>query len=61
MRLIKFLIDEYDAPCMVISNSTFELIEDIIKQMKEIFPDKNVRDVKFIEGVENSFEENFVF
>lgn len=61
MRLIEFLIDEYDAPCMVISNSTFELIEDIIKQMKEIFPDKNVRDVKFIEGVENSFEENFVF
>jgi hypothetical protein len=61
MKLIEFFIDEYDAPCKVISNSTFMLIEDITRQMKEIFPDKNVRDVKFIEEHKNSFEENFVF
>jgi hypothetical protein len=61
MRLIEFLIDEYDAPCTVIGASTLTLIEDIKKQMMEIFPDKNVRDLKFIGGNENSFEENFVF
>jgi len=61
MKLIKFLIDEYGAPCTVISNSTFEVIEDITRQMKEIFPDKNVRDVKILEEYKNSFEENFVF
>lgn len=61
MRLIKFLIDEYDAPCMVISNSPYEMIEDITRQMMEIFPNKNVRDVKILEEKKNSFEENFVF
>jgi len=61
MRLIEFLIDEYDAPCTVICASTLTLIDDIKKQMMEIFPDKNVRDLKFIGGNENSFEENFVF
>jgi len=61
MRLIKFLIDDHCVLCIFISNSTFEVIEDITIQMKEIFPDKNVRDVKFIEENKNSFEEKFVF
>lgn len=59
--LVRFIIDEYDVPCEVISNTTFVAIEDITRQMVEIFPNKNVREVKIIEESKNSFEENFVF
>lgn len=59
--LVRFIIDEFDAPCEVISNTTFVAIEDIEKQMVEIFPNMNVRGIEIIEEKENSFEENFVF
>lgn len=59
--LVRFIIDEFDIPCEVISNTTFVAIEDIEKQMMEMFPDRNVRDVRVIERNENSFEERFVF
>ena len=59
--LVRFIIDEFDTPCEVISNTTFVAIEDIEKQMVEIFPNMNVRGIEIIEEKENSFEENFVF
>jgi hypothetical protein len=59
--LVRFIIDEFDIPCEVISNTTFVAIEDITRQMVEIFPNMNVRDIRFIEENKNSFEENFVF
>lgn len=59
--LVRFIIDEFDAPCEVVSNTTFVVMDDIVRQMVEIFPDKNVREVKIIEENKNSFEEKFVF
>jgi hypothetical protein len=59
--LVRFIIDEFDIPCEVISNTTFVAIEDITRQMVEIFPNMNVRDIRFIEENKNSFEEKFVF
>lgn len=59
--LVRFIIDEFDVPCEVVSNTTFIMIEDIRKQMVEIFPDKNVRDIEIIEEKENLIEEKFVF
>jgi hypothetical protein len=61
MKWITFVIDEYDVPCEVVSSSSFEIMDDIIRQMEEIFPNKNVREVKFLKEKENSFEEMFVF
>lgn len=59
--LVRFIIDEFDMPCEVVSNTTFVVMDDIVRQMVEIFPDKNVREVKIIEENKNSFEEKFVF
>jgi len=58
--LVRFIIDEFDMPCEVVSNTTFVVMDDIVRQMVEVFPDKNVREVEIIKN-ENSFEENFVF
>lgn len=58
--LVRFIIDEFDMPCEVVSNTTFVVMDDIVRQMVEIFPDKNVREVEIIKN-ENSFEEKFVF
>lgn len=59
--LVRFIIDEFDAPCEVVSNTAFIKIEDIRKQMVEIFPDKNVRDIEIIEEKGNLIEEKLVF
>ena len=61
MKLVRFVIDENGIPYEGISSYPFEVMDDIVKHMMEMFPDRNVRDVRIIERGENSFEENFVF
>jgi hypothetical protein len=61
MKLVRFVIDDNGVSYEAVSSYPFEVIEDIVKHMMEMFPDRNVRDVRIIERSENSFEEKFVF
>lgn len=61
MKLVRFVIDENGITYEGVSSYPFEVMDDIVKHMMEMFPDRNVRDVRIIERGEISFEEKFVF